>query len=893
MDGWLNGIERMGCLLPAMLLETGIRLIAGADDPPWFAARTRRSLPAAPPAEGRWLIRAGCWLPRRSAEGFIPATGTAPCVLIGCTLADPAGLPHGAWLDLLRGNSGVFRPADAAALPPVHSLWMNEAALAGTGVGVENDDDMPDLRVLAGLALERGWAVIRHAPLDVCQDLRPRLLQVITSLQRGGAERLVLDQHEALPGHGIGTRLLTLGSPCRDPFPVPPGTLEMRLPPDAAIRAAAIAKAVHHTGADVVHAHLVDGETLCGLDPELPLMVTFHNQRPGWPEAIDRLAARPQTLLIGCSQAVTGEIQAAFPGHLVRTLWNGITAPLKVERTTSPGLRLVAIANPRPQKRLPFLMEVLAVLVRLRPGVSLKVAGQASSVHADAQEEVRLCQEKMAAYGLDDAVEWLGAVADVPALLAQADVLVSTSLHEGLSLAQLEALACGLQVVATEVGGAGEIAARHPGRVRLLPVGASAEDFAKVLAEMAPGPAWEDGRCLAADFTTPVMAARHAWLVRSHLGRIPPDAKRRGLVLITNNFSTGGAQSSARRLLLKLRDLDEEVRAVVLQEEPGHPTPGRAALTDAGLEVLALNPPEVCEAATALAPLLPWLAQAPPEAVLFWNVIPEYKLLLAEALHPLRVFDVSPGEMFFASLDRYFMRPRAGLPVLDARAYGLLLAGVIVKHDRELALAGEVLQTAVHLIPNGVAAGGFKPEPPAAAWVIGTAARLHPHKRLEDLIAAFRLVHARHPQARLRMAGGPDFGQEAYADALRESTQDLGAAVEWCGEMTDIAAFHDGLCVFAMISEPVGCPNASLEAMASCLPVVATAVGGANQQVDPGITGFLLPARDAEAFAEALLRLLEDEPLRERMRRAAYDRVESCFSLDGMAARYREICLGR
>jgi glycosyltransferase involved in cell wall biosynthesis len=142
----------------------------------------------------------------------------------------------------------------------------------------------------------------------------------------------------------------------------------------------------------------------------------------------------------------------------------------------------------------------------------------------------------------------------------------------------------------------------------------------------------------------------------------------------------------------------------------------------------------------------------------------------------------------------------------------------------------------------------------------------------------------------LRIAGAADAGQEDYAKSLMQSTADL--PVEWCGEMNDLAAFHDSLCVFAMISEPAGCPNASLEAMASSLPVVATAVGGAIQQVDDGVTGFLPPPRDAEAMATALLRLLEDDELRSRMRVAALDRVKTFFSLDQMAERYRSVCLG-
>jgi glycosyltransferase involved in cell wall biosynthesis len=181
-----------------------------------------------------------------------------------------------------------------------------------------------------------------------------------------------------------------------------------------------------------------------------------------------------------------------------------------------------------------------------------------------------------------------------------------------------------------------------------------------------------------------------------------------------------------------------------------------------------------------------------------------------------------------------------------------------------------------------------KPEAVDAKWVIGTAARIHPHKRLEDLIAAFRLVYAKWPQIRLRIAGTADAGQEDYAKSLMQSTADL--PIEWCGEISHLAAFHDSVCVFAMISEPAGCPNASLEAMASSLPVVATAVGGAMQQIEDGVTGFSTPPRDVEAMAAALLRVLEDDELRSRMRRASLERVKTHFSLDLMAASYRSVC---
>ena len=848
-----------------------IRIITRADDPPWRVERTRRSLPESLP-QGLWLMHAGCWLPRGIA-GFIPTVPEQPCLLVGSTIAADTWLPVPLWLQILQRNGGIFSQAEIATMPPVQSVWMNDAAAGQCG-------SSKDLDAIVRQALRLGWPVIRHSPLDVCHDLRPRVLQVLTSIQRGGAERLALDLHHALPRHGVAGCLMTLGSPTRDPFDSPPDALQRRLPPDPAVRAAEIDLAARHSGCDLLHAHLVDGETLSLLRSELPLLTTFHNQRPGWPADIRLLRLLPDALLIGCAQTVSQEIVESFPQHTVRTVWNGIQpVAARAKEAPSSGLTIVAIANPRPQKRLPLLIDILALL----PGARLKIAGQASSIHAGAQAEMHLCHEKISAHGLTDSVEWLGAVSDIPALLAGADVLVSTSLHEGMSLAQLEALAAGVPVVATHVSGTEEMSARHPGRMKLLPVDATPASFASAIREIAS----QRGQgTLAPDFTTPIMAARHAWLLNAAL--ISRKQPRRGLLLITNNFSTGGAQTSARRLLLKLHAMGHPVRAVVIQEQPENPTPGRTALCAAGIPVLAVDPPEVCEAQTALLPLLQSLALVPPETVLFWNVIPEYKILLADALWSFPVFDVSPGEMYFASLERYFAHPRPGLPCLDAQAYGQLLTAVIVKHESELTQAREALGCPVHLIPNGVPCRDFVAEAEGVRDVIGTACRIHPHKRLEDLIAAFRLVLKRHPQCRLRIAGAADAGQEAYAESLHQSTQDL--PMEWCGEITDMPAFNDTLSLFAMISEPSGCPNASLEAMASSLPIVATAVGGAREQIEHGITGLLTPPRDPEAMASAILELLTQPTLRAQMRQAAHARAATHFSLEQMASSYLRVC---
>src|SRR5258706_15846436 len=123
--------------------------------------------------------------------------------------------------------------------------------------------------------------------------------------------------------------------------------------------------------------------------------------------------------------------------------------------------------------------------------------------------------------------------------------------------------------------------------------------------------------------------------------------------LLTNNFSTGGAQSSARRLLLGLAARGIKVRAVTIEEWPEHPTAGRRALAAADIEVVAIPPPRNGDAAEAVDEILTAMMAAPPRAGFFWDLIVSYKLLLAGILSAAPGLAVSPGVMFFASLERW------------------------------------------------------------------------------------------------------------------------------------------------------------------------------------------------------------------------------------------------
>jgi glycosyltransferase involved in cell wall biosynthesis len=470
-------------------------------------------------------------------------------------------------------------------------------------------------------------------------------------------------------------------------------------------------------------------------------------------------------------------------------------------------------------------------------------------------------------------------------------------------------------VVATAVGGAPELARHHPG-LHLLPPDASPDAFATAILaatrnpthphHATPSPA-ETGDPRLASFSTHAMAARYRWLYQRTLAaaarNLPPaiqtshPAAGRGFWLITNHLGTGGAQSSARRLLRELHRQGIPVRTATLLEPPDLPSPGRRELLGLGIPVLALPPPRNASTTHTIETLLDAIDADPPAAVLLWNAVPLCKLLLADALFDTPVFDVSPGEMLFDSLERYFQSPEPGLPCLSPADYGARLTGCVVKYTAETRRAADTLLTRVHVIPNGVDTRDFPtaafhslPEsgnPPTLTF--GTVARLHPHKRLPDLLNALRSATDRLPPWQLRIAGGPEPGFETHADELRDLAR--GLPVTWLGDVPDVAGELARWDLALVISEPAGCPNAILEAMAAALPVLATAVGGAPDLIVHEQTGWLVPPRNPDAFAEVLVRLAEAPGVRRRLGAAARQRVADRFSLDRMAAAYADLIL--
>ena len=807
------------------------------------------------------------------------------------------GLPLVAWG---QTEGEQFPNAESTPVPTPLCLYL-ETASAHKLAGLLQS--RPWDRAVHSLLEDPGFRSVWLPCLASFHDSRLRILQVVTTIQIGGAEKVTLDLAEGLRGRGHNTWVAALAAPTRKAYPAPAAFFDLaKIDRTPRARADAITGLARRLHADLIHGHLISGaesEALCSSG--FPLVVTMHNMPQSWPAGFHS-PAKKADLLVACSQTVARAM--SNPGSPCRVAWNGISpgcyspTPERLEKAAAwrrengwgeSDFAVIAVANPRRQKRLDRIPEIMAALQKKLPHRKVRciLAGEPSH-NADSREAEAVLTNAIEQSGMASLILRTGASDQISLLLNASDAFLSTSSFEGLSLSHLEALAAGLPIVTTDVGGAGEISREledNAAFYQRLPVDALAEDFANALLHL---PAPKRASRLPPAFHATKMAHRMEQLYGMTLALRERSRKQQsGLWLVTNNFSMGGAQSSARRLLEELKNRGINVRAFTVQEE--HPTRGSLVLGEAGIPVTHIPPSARLETARGVARMLAMAADHPPEAVLFWNLIPSYKLLLADGLEGIPAFDVSPGEMNFRSLEEYFRNPRPELPYRDGLEYGANLAGAVVKFEGEKQTAETLLGTPVSVIPNGVPITMREKSSRSGKLIFGTAARISPDKRLEDLIAAFTIAHPSLPPCEMHIAGRVENGATAYADSLREMAK--GLPVIWRGELPGTADFLAELDVFAMISEPAGCPNASLEAMAAGLPVIATDVGGAREQVMDGKTGRLTPARDNHALAEALIELAHDANARNRYGNAARKRITEYFSMKAMADRYMRLYL--
>ena len=230
-------------------------------------------------------------------------------------------------------------------------------------------------------------------------------------------------------------------------------------------------------------------------------------------------------------------------------------------------------------------------------------------------------------------------------------------------------------------------------------------------------------------------------------------------------------------------------------------------------------------------------------------------------------------------------------PVIQKRVAAAAFVVTCTHHNVEYlreVLPAELAQK-VNLIYHGIDLSRFRYRVPRYSFLavggeaqILCVARLVPKKGLDDLVAACAMLAAEGRRFRCRIVGAGPLRATLAADI---AARGLDGVVTLEGAMT-----HDNLIglfaqadLFALApritddGDRDGIPNVIVEAMATGVPVVSTAVSGVPELVEHERTGLLVPPNDPAALAAAMARLLIEPMLGQRLAAAARSRLDGCF----------------
>lgn len=194
----------------------------------------------------------------------------------------------------------------------------------------------------------------------------------------------------------------------------------------------------------------------------------------------------------------------------------------------------------------------------------------------------------------------------------------------------------------------------------------------------------------------------------------------------------------------------------------------------------------------------------------------------------------------------------------------------------------------IRVIPNFLDGTRFArrdvPRRPGGTPRIVHMSNFRPVKRIDAVVDVFARVRAERPATLVLVGEGPELPSARKALERRG----LSGDVEYAGERLDVVEVLSQADAFLLPSATESFGLAALEAMACEVPVVASRVGGLPEVIDEGVTGFLHAPEDVAGMAASLIRLIDDDGLRERMAAAARQVALARFSARRVVPMYEE-----
>jgi len=345
---------------------------------------------------------------------------------------------------------------------------------------------------------------------------------------------------------------------------------------------------------------------------------------------------------------------------------------------------------------------------------------------------------------------------------------------------------------------------------------------------------------------------------RSSSSVVPTNPKSWRVMFLLNSLTLDGAEAQAIQLALRLKARGWNVLVVSLLA-PNEAVP---MLAKHGVPVVTLGGSHKLQAGSFILSLARTIREHRPHIV---HSHMSYAILLARVVRLLQPVPVSIGTLH-------------GLKMYNVRGTGWrmreLVSGLTDRLSdvtsvvcnaaaRHYLSARAISRDRLRLIPNGIDTARFRADLDRRlrtrerlgivdefTWLL--VGRFHPVKDHCTMLRAFARVCAENSSSLLLLAGNGPLQAE-----MTELAQALGIAtrVRFLGWQSDIPALMNAADAFVLSSMYEAMPLVLLEAAATGLPAVATDVGGNCDIVLDGITGYLAPAGDAEALAQAMLRL--------------------------------------
>jgi glycosyltransferase involved in cell wall biosynthesis len=298
-----------------------------------------------------------------------------------------------------------------------------------------------------------------------------RLQVVISEMGVGGAEKMVVECLRDGAAHG--DELALLGAPGRldeelQGLPIRRRSLPTERSAPALLRSLTIlARFTRGFRPDLIHSHNVKVTAVARLGGQIarplsrpPLLTTYHGVPLEEEDQATRLL-RLADLVVCVSEDLRGRLEEkGFPSDRLAVIPNGVPdpVPLSKARQAELGIELGLEADAElvsivgrlvPQKAHQRFLQAAAAVKRTRPQARFLVVGD-----GERRQELEAMAREL---GVADVVTFTGIRSDAADVIARSDLLVFSSVWEGLSIAALEALARGVPVVSTDVAGAREL----------------------------------------------------------------------------------------------------------------------------------------------------------------------------------------------------------------------------------------------------------------------------------------------------------------------------------------------------------------------------------------------------------------------------------------------------